>query len=76
MLTKTLSKIGNSQALFLDKTILSLAGAGVDTLFKITVEGHRIVLEPVSKQELHEHTMKLAREVMDVQAPVLKKLAE
>jgi antitoxin component of MazEF toxin-antitoxin module len=76
MVTKTLTKVGNSQAMFLDKTVLGLVDAGTDTIFKITIEGRKIVLEPISPQDLQAHTMKLAREVMDTQSPVLKKLAE
>jgi antitoxin component of MazEF toxin-antitoxin module len=76
MLTKKLSKVGNSHAMFIDKSILSLIEADQDTVFKVLVEGHKIVLEPVSKKELKDYTMKKAREMMKIHEPVLKKLAK
>lgn len=44
MLTKTLKKVGNSQAIFLDKTLLGLIGAQEDTVFKVTIEGCKVIL--------------------------------
>lgn len=76
MLTKKLTKVGNSHAMYLGKDVLSMVDAEPDTVFKITVEGRKIVLEPVSKQELHEHTLKVAREIMKTHDSVFKKLAE
>lgn len=76
MLTKGLKKVGNSQAIFLDKTLLGLVGAHEDTVFKITVEGAKIVLEPVSQDEFKDEAMNVARRVMKAHAPTLKKLAK
>lgn len=76
MLTKTLKKVGNSQAVFLDKTLLGLVGAKEDTIFKISVEGTRIVLEPITKQEFKEEALSVAKQMMKAHAPTLKKLAK
>ena len=76
MITKQLKKVGNSQAVFLDKTLLSLIEANTETVFKITVEGKKLVLEPVDSRVVHDYAMKTAREVMKTQKAVLRKLAK
>lgn len=76
MLTKALKKVGNSQAIFLDKTLLGLIGAHEDTVFKVSVEGSKIVLEPMTQKEFKEEAMNVAKRVMKIHAPTLKKLAK
>ncbi len=76
MLTKTLKRVGNSQAIFLDKTLLGLIGAQEDTVFKVSVEGSRIVLEPLTKEEFNNEAASVAKRVMKTHAPTLKKLAK
>lgn len=76
VLTKGLKKVGNSQAIFLDKTLLGLVGAQEDTVFKISIEGSKIVLEPMTKKEFKEEVMTVAKRVMKTHAPTLKKLAK
>lgn len=76
MLTKTLKKVGNSQAIFLDKTLLGLIGAHDETVFKISIEGTKIVLEPVSTEQFKDEALKVAKQVMKAHAPTLKKLAK
>lgn len=76
MLTKTLKKVGNSQAIFLDKTLLGLVGAAEDSVFKVTVEVSKIVLEPISPQDFKKEAMNVAKRVMKTHAPTLKKLAK
>ena len=76
MLTRALKKVGNSQAIFLDKTLLGLVGAHEETVFKVTVDGNRLVLEPLSAKEFNDEAMTVARRVMKKHAPTLKKLAK
>lgn len=76
MLTKGLKKVGNSQAIFLDKTLLGLIGAKEDTIFKISIEGTKIVLEPMTQNEFKEEAMSVAKRVMKTHASTLKKLAK
>jgi antitoxin component of MazEF toxin-antitoxin module len=76
MLTKTLKKVGNSQAIFLDKTLLGLVGAQEDTIFKITIEGSRIVLEPITQKDFNDEALKVVKSVMKTHTPTLKKLAK
>lgn len=76
MLTKALKKVGNSQAIFLDKTLLGLIGAGDDTIFKISIEGSKLIFEPITAKEMKQETMNIAKRVMKTHAPTLKKLAK
>ncbi len=76
MLTKSLKKVGNSQAIFLDKTLLGLVGAQDDTIFKITIEGSKLIFEPVTEKELKQETLNTAKRVMKTHSPTLKKLAK
>lgn len=45
---KKLSRAGNSHAIIIDKPILQLLGITPNTLLKITTDGNKIVVEPVS----------------------------
>ncbi len=76
MLTKTLKKVGNSQAIFLDKTLLGLIGAHEDTVFKISIEGSKLVLEPMTQKEFKNEAINTAKRIMKTHAPTLKKLAK
>ena len=76
MLTKALKKVGNSQAIFLDKTLLGLIGAQDDTIFKITIEGSKVILEPITAKEIKEEAMNVAKRVMKTHSATLKKLAK
>lgn len=77
MFVKPLTKIGNSQGVLLDKQILALVDAtSPDTVFKITIEGDKIVLKPMSLAERDRLVMEAAEEQMKVHAKVFKKLAE
>jgi antitoxin component of MazEF toxin-antitoxin module len=76
MLTKGLKKVGNSQAIFLDKTLLGLVGAQEDTIFKISIDGLKIVLEPMAQNDFKDEAMSVAKRVMKTHAPTLKKLAK
>jgi antitoxin MazE len=44
---KTLSRVGNSQALILDKTILELIGVDERGEVELRIEGSRLVISPV-----------------------------
>lgn len=50
---KKLSRAGNSHAIIIDKPILQLLGITPNTLLKITTDGNKIVIEPVSDHLAH-----------------------
>lgn len=76
MIAKKLTKVGNTQAMVLDKTLLSLVDAGSDSTFKISVEGKKIVLEPMSQKEVDRLALEASDKVRRTQKNVFKKLAK
>ena len=44
---KTLTKHGNSAALLIERPILDLLGASIDTAFEIVTDGKALILTPV-----------------------------
>ncbi|MDD4538371.1 MAG: AbrB/MazE/SpoVT family DNA-binding domain-containing protein [Lentisphaeria bacterium] len=44
---KTLTRHGNSLALVIERPILELLGAGIDTPFEVTTDGNALILTPV-----------------------------
>jgi len=44
---KTLTKHGNSAALVIERPILDLLGATIDTAFEVVTDGQALVLTPV-----------------------------
>jgi|GEM_PF-3765006 len=42
-----LTKIGNSQGVILNTTVLDLAGANKDTSFKLEIKDGQIILTPI-----------------------------
>lgn len=77
MKTLPLRKIGNSQGIILEKTILELIGADEKTaVFAIQVDNGALILRPLSREEQKAMIKKAARAVAEDQAPILKKLAK
>ena len=77
MKTLALRKIGNSQGIILEKTILELIGADEqDVVFLLKIEDGEIRLRPLTRAEQKEMVRKASKKVTEDQAPILKKLAE
>lgn len=76
MIAKKLTKVGNTQAVVLDKTLLSLVDADSDSTFKISIEGKKIVLELMSQKEVDRHALAASDKIRRVQKNVFKKLAK
>ena len=51
MIVKKLSRQGNSAALVIDKPLLDLLDFNQDTELKITVDGRKLIVEPLSDDE-------------------------
>lgn len=49
---KSLTQIGNSRGIILDRSILSLLKLNEDTVFEITTDGTKLVLEPVRESDV------------------------
>lgn len=77
MKTTALRKIGGSQGVILDKTILDLTNSNhPGTLFKITIQGEQIILTPLTESEIEERALKASKRISKVQRNVLDKLAK
>jgi antitoxin component of MazEF toxin-antitoxin module len=76
MIAKKLTKVGNTQAVVLDKTLLSLVDADTESTFKISVDGKKIVLEAMSQKEVDRMALEASEKIRKVQKNVFKKLAK
>jgi len=76
MIAKKLTKVGNTQAVVLDRTLLSLVDADTESTFKISVEGKRIVLEAMSAKEVDRLALEASDKIRRTQKNVFKKLAK
>jgi antitoxin component of MazEF toxin-antitoxin module len=76
MIAKKLTKVGNTQAVVLDKTLLSLVDADTESTFKISIEGKKIVLEPMSQKDVDRLALEASDKIRRTQKNVFKKLAK
>ncbi len=51
MIVKKLTRQGNSSALIVDRALMDLMDIDNDTPLKVTVEGRKLIVEPLSDQE-------------------------
>lgn len=73
---KSLTKHGNSLALVIEKPVLELLGADVDTQFDISTDGQVLILSPI-KDPNQGSAFKAALDKANARYPkALKKLAE
>jgi antitoxin component of MazEF toxin-antitoxin module len=76
MKIKHLTRQGNSLAVYIDKPILDLADIDEHTPLKLSLEGRKITLEPLSEAELEQRFTKAADEVEHQYERAFKRLAE
>jgi antitoxin component of MazEF toxin-antitoxin module len=72
---KTLSPIGNSLGLIIDRPILDLLGIGRETQLEITTDGKGLYIRPVETDH-RTRVLETAERVMDVHEETLRKLAQ
>ncbi len=73
-MVKTLSPIGNSLGLIIDKAILDLLGISRDTPLDIKTDGEALIIRPVRTEATT--VADSTRRMMDVHAETLRKLAK
>ena len=73
---KFLTKVGNSEAIVIDKAILSLLQISSDTPLEITTDGKNLVISPVSDPDKAKEVMKAFCSVKKRFAGALKRLAD
>jgi len=73
-MVKTLSPIGNSLGLIIDKPILDLLGISRDTPLDIKTDGEVLIIRPIHAKgtDLAASTQRM----MDIHAETLRKLAK
>lgn len=76
MIAKKLTKVGNTQAVVLDKTLLSLVDANAESTFRLSIEGKKIILEPMTQKEVDKIALEASDKIRKKQKNVFKKLAE
>jgi len=73
---KKLRKVGNSQALILDKGILELLNIDNQTPLDVSTNGDIILIKPIRDKKRQEQLQKNLDLINDKYGDVLKKLAE
>lgn len=74
MMTKKLSRMGNSLGLIIDKPILELLGIESDTMLEITTDGKSLTIRPARTRE--ERFEEQAEAIMNRHDAMFKRLAE
>ncbi len=62
---KTLSKVGNSSALILDKTVLELIGVGERGEVELQVQGDTLLIRPARSGARREQLQQLSSDIME-----------
>ena len=75
-MVKKLTKHGNSLALVIEKPVLDLLGAGPETSFDITTDGHALVLIPIKDARRQKAFKSALGKANKKYSSALKKLAE
>ena len=77
MKTTTLRKIGASQGVILDKTVLDLVNSNeLGIIFKISLKGENIILSPVTEKDIEEAALEASQRISKTHRKVLDKLAK
>lgn len=76
MYVKKLTRQGNSAALIVDRALLELLGIDSDTELKVTVEGRRLIVEPLSDKERAERFKKVMEKTGRKNADLFRRLAK
>lgn len=75
-MVKTLTKHGNSLALLIDKPILELIRVDAHTHFRVTVDGRKLILEPIEPGADDKDFKAAADWTLKKYGKTFKKLAE
>jgi antitoxin component of MazEF toxin-antitoxin module len=73
---KTLTKHGNSLALVIERPILELLGATIDTPFEVVTDGQSLVLTPIKDVKREDKFRESLNKVSKRYAEAFKELAK
>jgi antitoxin component of MazEF toxin-antitoxin module len=76
MYVKKLTRQGNSAALIVDRAIMDLMDIDSDTPLKLTVEGRRLIVEPLGEKERAEKFKKVMEKTGQKNAELFRRLAK
>lgn len=75
-MVKFLTRVGNSEAIVIDKAILSLLRISPETPLEITTDGKNLVISPISEPDKVRDVKKAYRAVKKRFGRALKRLAD
>ena len=75
-MTKNLVAIGNSLGIIIEKPILDLLGFSKDVELKVTTDGKRLVIEPLTNVDRASRVRSLTKKVIKSHEKTFRKLAE
>ena len=75
MYVKKLTRQGNSAALIIDRPLMELLGIDADTPLKVTVDGRRMIVEPMTKDERAQRFKKVVEKTGRRNAELFRRLA-
>lgn len=73
---KYLTSVGNSKALIIDQPFLEMLDIDEKTPLKMSVDGRKLVFEPISEEEVNNRVNKAADKVEKRFGRMFKRLAE
>jgi antitoxin MazE len=73
---KTLTTIGNSLGLIIDRPILELLHIDKDTPLEIETDGKSLIIRPVTSEALKSQVRDATKRMMDAHDETLRKLAK
>ena len=73
---KRLARHGNSSALVIDRPILEMLGIDDQTDLRITTDGKRLIIEPLSEEERKMQFEKAMKRTGQKNAELFKRLAK
>ena len=75
-MVKKLTRSGNSSALILDRTLMDLLEIEPDSEVKVTVEGRKLVIEPLTDEERATRFEKIVQKTGKRNAELFRRLAK
>jgi antitoxin MazE len=73
---KKLQQLGNSSALVIDRPMMDLMEIDRETPLRITVQGRKMIIEPLSEEERQMHFQKIMKKTGQKNAELFKRLAK
>ena len=73
---KTLSRVGNSQALILDKTVLELIGVDAGGEVELHIEGGKLIVSAAHDERRRKQIEAVSQQLIKRFAKTYKRLAE